>query len=276
MKKAILLVHFGTTHEDTRKKTIDVFYKRVEEEFPDYNVFQAFTSRMIIKKLKSQGVEVQNPMEVLADLKQKGYTHVFVQTTHLLHGIEYENLKDEILQEASFFEKITMGEALLNGVEDYKKIVSALAKRENYKENEAIVYVGHGTEHSANASYPMMRYVFVQEGFPHCFVGTVEGYPECEEVIQDILRQYPNQKPKLILKPFMFVAGEHAKNDIAIDWKEKLEEAGFSVSKVVLEGLGEVPEIQNIFIEHLQEAMKDKISIAEYKKKILEKSNCID
>lgn len=268
MKQAIVLIHFGTTHEDTRKKTIDAFRDRVEKEFPEHDIFQAFTSRMIIKKLKAQGLEVQNPLEILEELKQKNYTHVWVQTTHLLHGIEYENLKEEVMQETSSFEKIAMGEALLNTVEDYKKIVSALGTRESREEEEAIVYVGHGTEHSANASYLMMRYVFVQENFSHCFVGTVEGYPECEEVIEDIIRQYPDRKPKLILKPFMFVAGEHAKNDIAIDWKERLEKAGFTISKIVLEGLGEVPEIQSIFIEHLKEAMKDRISMADYKKKI--------
>lgn len=268
MKQAIVLIHFGTTHEDTRKKTIDAFRDRVEKEFPDHDIFQAFTSRMIIKKLKAQGLEVQNPLEVLEELKQKDYTHVWVQTTHLLHGIEYENLKEEMASYSSFFEKIAMGEALLNSVEDYKKIVSALGRREDLAPDEALIYVGHGTEHSANASYSMMRYVFVQENFPHCFVGTVEGYPECEEVIQDIKRQYPSRNPKLVLKPFMFVAGEHAKNDIAVYWKEKLEGEGFVVSKVILEGLGELPEIQNLFMEHLQEAMKDKVSIAEYKKRI--------
>lgn len=267
-KQAILLVHFGTTHDDTREKTIDVFRKKVESLFPDCDVFEAFTSRMIIKRLKARGIARKNPLELLEELKEKGYTHIYVQSSHLLHGIEYENLREEITAYSSSFEKIAIGEALLHSVEDYKKIVSALTSRQLQSSKEAIVYIGHGTEHAANASYPMMRYVFVQEGHPEYFVGTVEGYPDISEVIKDIQREYGENLPSLVLKPFMFVAGEHAKNDIAIDWKENLEEAGFSVSKVVLEGLGEIPEIQDIFIKHLRESFQEKESIAEYKKKL--------
>lgn len=268
-KQAILLIHFGTTHDDTREKTIDVFRKKVENLFPDCDIFEAFTSRMIIKRLKARGIARKNPLELLEELKEKGYTHIYVQSSHLLHGIEYENLREEIMSYNSSFEKIVMGEALLHSVEDYKKIVSALTSRQPQSQKEAVVYIGHGTEHAANASYPMMRYVFVQEGHPEYFVGTVEGYPDISEVIKDIRREYGEEQPSLILKPFMFVAGEHAKNDIAIDWKENFEEAGFSVSKVVLEGLGEIPEIQDIFIEHLEKARtEENISIAEYKKKL--------
>ncbi|MCI7681048.1 sirohydrochlorin cobaltochelatase [Fusobacterium necrophorum subsp. funduliforme] len=267
-KQAILLVHFGTTHDDTREKTIDVFRKKVESLFPDCDVFEAFTSRMIIKRLKARGIFRKNPLELLEELKGKGYTHIYVQSSHLLHGIEYENLREEITSYSSSFEKIAIGETLLHSVEDYKKIVSALTSRQSQSSKEAIVYIGHGTEHAANASYPMMRYVFVQEGHPEYFVGTVEGYPDISEVVKDIQREYGENLPSLVLKPFMFVAGEHAKNDIAIDWKENLEEAGFSVSKVVLEGLGEIPEIQDIFIKHLRESFQEKESIAEYKKKL--------
>ena len=100
-------------------------------------------------------------------------------------------------------------------------------------------------------------------------MGTVEGYPEFPEVLKEIQVQYPLEKPKVILKPFMFVAGEHAKNDIAVDWKKAFEEAGFVVSDVVLEGLGEILEIQDIFMKHLQEAIENqRESIAEYKKKL--------
>ena len=266
-KRAILLIHFGTTHDDTREKTIDAFRKKVEELFPDCDVFEAFTSRIILKRLKERGIFRKNPLEVLEELSEKEYTHIYVQTSHLLHGIEYENLKEEINSYADEFEKIQMGEALLNSVEDYQKIANILGKR-NSSSKDAVVYVGHGTEHAANASYPMMRYVFVQEGYPECFVGTVEGYPEFSEVLKDIQRKYGENLPSLVLKPFMFVAGEHAKNDIAIDWRENFEEAGLHVSEVVLEGLGEIPEIQDIFIEHLRESFQEKESIAEYKEKL--------
>lgn len=268
-KKAVVLIHFGTTHDDTREKTIDHFRKRVESIFSDCDIFEAFTSRIIIKRLKERGIIKQNPLELLQELKEKQYTHIYVQTSHLLHGIEYENLKEELTSYQSDFEEIKIGEPLLSSVEDYKKVVSILGARQEIQENQAVVYIGHGTEHAANASYPMMRYVFVQEGHPEYFVGTVEGYPEVLEVIEDIKREYGKELPNIILKPFMFVAGEHAKNDIAIDWKENLEEAGFTVAEVVLEGLGEIPEIQEIFIEHLLESFEEKESIADYKRKIV-------
>lgn len=268
-KQAILLIHFGTTHDDTREKTIDAFRKKVELSFADCDVFEAFTSRMIIKRLKARGIVKQNPLELLQELKEKGYTHIYVQTSHILHGIEYENLKEELDSYKKEFEEIKMGEPLLSSVEDYKQVVSALGKRQKTVENQVVVYIGHGTEHAANASYSMMRYVFFQEGYSPFFMGTVEGYPEFPEVLKEIQAQYPLEKPKVILKPFMFVAGEHAKNDIAVDWKKAFEEAGFVVSDVVLEGLGEIPEIQDIFMKHLQEAIENKReSIAEYKKKL--------
>src|SRR3712207_1006370 len=94
-KQAILLVHFGTTHDDTREKTIDVFRKKVESLFPDCDIFEAFTSRMIIKRLKARGIFRKNPLELLEELKEQGYTHIYVQSSHLLHGIEYENLRSE-------------------------------------------------------------------------------------------------------------------------------------------------------------------------------------
>lgn len=268
MKQAILLIHFGTTHDDTREKTIDTFRKKVEQEFTECDIFEAFTSRMIIKRLKARGIEKKNPLEVLEYLKENGYTHVWIQTTHLLHGIEYENLKEEMMQYIPYFERISMGKALLNSIEDYKQIAHILGERERIGEQEAVVYIGHGTKHSANASYPTMRYVFVQEGHPECFIGTVEGYPELDEVVYDIQSVYGSKKPKLILRPLMFVAGEHAKNDIAEDWKEDFEEKGFVVKKVVLEGLGEIPEIQMIFVEHLRDSMKETMSMAEYKKRL--------
>lgn len=268
MKKAILLIHFGTTHADAREKTISALRTKIEEKFPNYDVFEAFTSRMILKKLRERGEKVQNPLELIEDLKQQGYTHIHAQTTHILHGIEYQNLVHEIKGQAKFFEKVTMGHPLLSKVEDYQRVAKTLGEKERNSE-EAVIYVGHGTEHHANASYGMMRYVFQQENYDRFFVGTVEGYPSLEEVLHEIEKIYGEQKPKLILKPFMFVAGEHAKNDIAIDWKEALEEKGYLVSRVVLEGLGESKEIQDIFMRHLEESMsEEKISIAEYKKRI--------
>src|SRR3712207_5621519 len=158
---------------------------------PRSTLFPYTTLFRSIKRLKARGIYRKNPLELLEELKEQGYTHIYVQSSHLLHGIEYENLREEITSYSSSFEKIVMGEALLHSVEDYKKIVSALTSRQPQSPKEAVVYIGHGTEHAANASYPMMYYVFVQEGHPEYFVGTVEGYPRSEEHTSELQsRQY--------------------------------------------------------------------------------------
>lgn len=111
----------------------------------------------------------------MEELKEKGYTHIYVQSSHLLHGIEYENLREEITSYSSSFEKIAIGEALLHSVEDYKKIVSALTSRQSQSPKEAIIYIGHGTEHAANASYPMMRYVLCRKGIRNILWELLKG-----------------------------------------------------------------------------------------------------
>ncbi len=246
-KVAILMVHFGTTHESTRKLTIDVLNRRVKEAYPQIEVREAYTSRIVMKRLKDKfGIHKDNPQQALLKLAADGYTHILVQSTTLIDGVEMLSIYENVRQMRSFFKQVRVGKPLLYDVEDYDAVVSALTA--GNKSKQAYAWVGHGTSHSATAQYAMLAYVLQSKGVKNVSVGTIEGFPGYD----DVLRELKATKCKQVeLVPFMLVAGEHAVNDIAQDWKEELQKAGFQVS-VRMEGLGQNVTIQNIYLQHLQ------------------------
>ena len=245
-KAAILMVHFGTTHDDTRKKTIDCLNTKIKQIFSGIEVRDAYTSRIIIKKLKDRGVNKQNPIEVLKQLHSEGYTHILVQASTVIDGVEMESLNRNVDEVANLFKDIRVGDPLLYSPDDYKKVIEALTPE--YNNQTAIVWVGHGTYDASTAQYAMLDYMLKTKGHTNCFVGTIEGYPEYGDMLTQLKA---SGLKKVILIPFMFVAGEHAKNDIAEDWKNDLEKEGFEVS-VEMKGLGENSQIQDIYVSHLQ------------------------
>ncbi|GLI54899.1 cobalt chelatase [Propionigenium maris DSM 9537] len=250
-KKAILVVHFGSTVDETRGKTIDVINREYKHDFEDFEVREAFTSREIINKLSKRGIEKDNPMEAMEKLAAEGYTHVLIQTTNIMNGIETENLKNEVEKYADKFEVVRMGTPLLTDTEDYKEVAKVIKKEIPADKDTAVVVVGHGTHHYAGAAYAKMDYVFKAEGYENYFVGTVEGYPAMSDVVSNLKAE---GYKKVVLAPFMFVAGDHAMNDIAGDWKDELEEKGFDVS-LAIKGLGEYADIQHIYIHKSFDAM---------------------
>lgn len=251
MKKAILVVSFGTSYKETREKTIEACENKIKEAFEGYEFFRAFTSNMIIKKLKNRdNIHIENPIEALDRLHKEGYEEVIVQTLHIICGEEYTKLKEQISEYNDKFEKITLGRPLLSQIDDYKETVEALKLQiPKLEENEAIVFMGHGTEHEAHSAYPALDYMLKQENIK-AHVGTVEGYPEIEEVIVNLKK---DKVSKVRLMPFMLVAGDHAINDMAGDdddsWKSILNESGFD-TEIYLKGLGENEAIQNKFVKH--------------------------
>ena len=255
-KAAVLMVHFGTTYDDTRALTIDAINKKAKDEFKNADVKEAYTSRIIMRRLKAKGIEKQNPTEVINDLKAKGYTHLLVQGTNIMNGVESNNLAEELKGYEKDFKDIRMGNPLLTDHEDYEKVAKAIAKKIGpLKANQGVVLVGHGTHHFGGSAYAMMDYVFTAEGMDTYAVGTVEGYPTFDTVVAKLKSKGVKD---VILMPFMFVAGDHANNDIAEDWNNDLKEAGFTVSKIILEGLGQNPDIQNIYIDHAKFAAQHK------------------
>ena len=270
-KAAILMVYFGSTHDDTRELTIDALNRKVKEEYKDIEVRDAFTSRIVIRLLKERGVEKLNPIDALKKLKVDEYTHVIVQSANIIEGIEMEALRRDIYVMEDEFKDIRIGNPLLYSPEDYKDVIKALipGAGSQVSSNIATIWVGHGTYSPATAQYAMLDYMLKAEGHKDYYVATVEGYPS----LDDVLAQIENSGVKIIkLRPFMFVAGDHAKNDIATGMKETLESKGYLV-EVQMNGLGEDKNIQDIFIEHLRFCFNYKIIDIIKKKKDYETSS---
>lgn len=261
-KIALLMVHFGTTHDDTRAVTIDAINRKVMQEFPQMEFREAYTSRIIMRRLAKRGVRKLNPVEALAQLKSEGFTHVIVQSTNIIDGIEMESLRKDIDQMRPLFKEIRLGMPLLYTPEDYKQVIGCLAGKS--KEKTFTILVGHGTYTPATAQYAMLDYMLQAEGHTDFAVGTVEGYPTFDNAVDRLQEQKKIKQVQLL--PFMFVAGDHAKNDIAGDMKEALEKKGYKVTPL-LEGLGEQPAIQQIYIDHIRFILKHRqVDIVKKKK----------
>lgn len=251
MKKAVLVVSFGTSYEETRKKTIEACENKIKESLKEYDFYRAYTSNMIIRKIKNRdNVIIENPIEALERLSEEGYEEVIVQTLHIICGEEFNKLKEQVDNYKSKFRKIILGRPLLTYIEDYKEAVKAIEYQiPKMKDDEAVVFMGHGTFHESHSAYPTLEYV-LRDNNINAYVGTVEGYPEIEHVI----RRLKEDNIKTVnLMPFMLVAGDHAINDMAGDdddsWKTILEQHDFNI-KIHLKGLGENPNIQDKFVNH--------------------------
>lgn len=252
MKKGIIITSFGTTFEKTRKLCIESIENRVREEFKDSLVLRAFTSRVVISRLKKRdNIHTDNPTEALVKMKEAGIKEVLIQPLLIIEGIEYE----KILKEAHNFMKenndisISIGKPLLSSDVDYENVVKAL----NLPGDQSIVFMGHGSDHKTDISYEKLENEIRKSGYENTFIATIEG----EKTIQDVLEGLKEKNiDEVLLKPFMLVAGDHATNDMASDdedsWKSILEANNIKV-ETEISGLGQVEEIQNIFIEHLRD-----------------------
>ena len=251
-KAALLMVHFGTTYDETRGKTIDAINEKARASFPELTVREAYTSRIVIRKLKERGIEKLTPLEALIRLRADGFTRVIVQSTTLLDGAEMESLRRDVASVEGFFEEVRVGTPLLYSVDDCARVCEILTGRHadaaDAKQKAHVVMVGHGTYTPATATYSQIDYLFTAQGHPLFHVATIEGYPTFDTMLA---RLKAAKARRVTLVPLLFVAGDHASNDIAVDWKEALEKEGLQVD-CRLEGLGEIPEIQDIYIEHIR------------------------
>lgn len=239
------------------------------ETFPGLEVREAWTSRIIAFRLKTRDIYKSNPEEALARLKADGYTHVLIQSSNIIEGIEMESLRKDVATHEKDFKEIRIGTPLLFTPEDYEAVIAAITP--NGIRDGAVLLVGHGTYTPTTAQYAMMDYMLKAKGFDNYIVGTIEGYPSFDDALIQIKK---GGYKKVQLMPFMFVAGEHAKNDISGDWKDELEKQGYEVT-VFMEGLGQNPAVQDIFVEHARfsathkylDIVKKKKDYAEGKKK---------
>ena len=261
MKKAILVISFGTSHLDTLQKTIEKVEGDIKKRFEgEYEVIRAFTAHKIIKKLKEKhGLEIQTPEEALEMLSRDNFEEVVIQPLHLIAGEEFDYIKKVTKQYEDKFKSLILSRPMLyfeceeERTRDYSNLAKALKeflpKKENY------ILIGHGTNHPAGASYGCLQNIFADNDMDNFFVGTVEGYPSYEVTLKRLKKA--NAKNVLLI-PLLLVAGDHAKNDIAGDdedsWKSMLLEEGFNV-EVFLHGLGEFDEISKLYLNHLEDAM---------------------
>ena len=255
MKKGIIVTSFGTTHEDTRKLCIESVEEQIRDEFKDYLVLRAFTSRIVISRLKkNHDYLVDNPTEALEKMKVEGIKEIYLQPLLLIEGHEY----DKTIEEVDEFLKVnkdmsvTIGKPLLSENKDYEDSIDAL-DIPDFNENEGLVLMGHGSSHTADITYEKMENLMREKGYSNVFVGTVEGAKTIEDIVMDLKQK---KISKIELKPFMLVAGDHAKNDMASDeedsWKTILENNHIEVD-VKIKGLGENRAIREIFINHLKD-----------------------
>jgi len=258
-KRGILLVAFGTSVPEAAQ-AIDALKTRAETAFPGVSVRLAYSSRIIRDKIAGQGVVRPSPAQVLADMAAEGYTEVAVQSLHAIPGREY----DDIRATAQAFQampkgipRVSVGRPLLHGFEDIARAAEAiLAVLPAHGRGEAVLLMGHGTSHPANAAYAALQLALWRHD-KSVFVATVEDSPGLDAVLPELKRQGVR---KAFLVPLMSVAGDHAMNDMAgkeaDSWASRLKAAGIA-SQAELLGLGSRPAVAALWIDHLRDAVKE-------------------
>lgn len=256
MKKAILVVSFGTTYPDTLRQTIAATEQTLAAVYPGWEIRRAFTSERIIRKLqKRDGLRIPNVPQAMDCLEAEGFTHVAVQSTHVMHGEEFEKMLSQ-LEPYRLRMQVAVGAPLLHAQADYEAAADALLDwLPRLDSDEALILMGHGTQHFANSAYAQMEHI-LQARCNRVYVATVEGYPTLDSVKQQLAKR-PEIR-KLMLAPFMLVAGDHARNDMSggeDSWETELKAAGYSV-RCVMQGLGQCQRIQELFVEHCHQAVE--------------------
>ena len=276
----LLVVSFGTSFNDSRTADIGGIEKALQTAYPDWSVRRAFTAQIIINHVQARDDEkIDNMDQALQRAVDNGVKNLVVQPTHLMHGAEYDELTEAVESYKDKFESVTIAEPLLgevgdsdDAVNDDKKAVAEAITAEAVKtagydslevaeaDGTAFVFMGHGTSHTAKISYSQMQSQMNDLGYDNVFIGTVEGKPEdtaCEAVIEKIKEA---GYKKVVLRPLMVVAGDHANNDMAGDdedsWKSQFEASGaFDKIDTQIAGLGEISAIQDLYVAHTKAAM---------------------
>jgi sirohydrochlorin cobaltochelatase len=256
-KVGILLVAFGSS-EPSAQVSFENIDKKVKSAYPDLPVRWAYTSIIIRNKLAKQGKHLDSPEVALARMMDEGFTHVAVQSLHTIGGEEYHDLRRTVgaFEMMGGFKRIVLGYPLLATQEDMQDAVDAILTTlpKDRQKDDAVVLMGHGTHHPSNAFYAALMFQ-LQLKDPNIFVGTVEGYPDVD-LIKELMRK--NKIKKAYLIPFMSVAGDHAKNDMAGDeddsWKSIFSNAGIECVPI-LKGTAEYDNFVSIWVDHLGGAL---------------------
>ena len=281
-EKEILVVSFGTSFNNSRVADIKGIEDAIQAANPDWSVRRAFTAQIIINHVQARDGEfIDNMDQALERAVANGVKNLVIQPTHLMHGAEYDELMETVESYKDQFETVKVAEPLLGEVgkdasvvnEDKAAVAEAIlaeavadagygSMAEAQEDGTAFVFLGHGTSHAAKVSYSQMQTQMTDIGCVNAFIGTVEGEPEetsCEAVI-DAVKQAGYTK--VILRPLMVVAGDHANNDMAGEdedsWISMFKASGYFESvDVQIEGLGSIGAIQQLYVEHTADVMKD-------------------
>ena len=277
----LLVVSFGTSYNDSRVADIKGIEDALQEAYPDWSVRRAFTAQIIINHVQARDGEViDNMQQALDRAVENGVKNLVVQPTHLMHGAEYDEMMEVLDSYNDKFESISVAEPMLGEVGDDASIINedkaavaeaianAAVKDAGYEtmdaaaeDGTAFVFMGHGTSHTAKVTYSQMQTQMNELGYKNAFIGTVEGEPEetsCDAVI-DAVNEAGYKT--VVLRPLMVVAGDHANNDMAgaeeDSWKSMFEASGaFEKVDTQITGLGSLPEVQQLFVEHTKAAME--------------------
>lgn len=254
----LLVLSFGTSFNDSRRLTIGAIEDSLEKAFPDYSVRRGFTANIVIDHVERRdGIHIDDINEALDRAVKNGVKNLVVQPTHLMNGIEYDELSGKVASYSDAFDKVVIGEPLLTSDDDFKRVENAIVDwTKEYDDGKtAVCFMGHGTEHASNAVYAKMQDMLTADGHTNYFIGTVEAEPSLDDVIEKVKA---GGYEKVVLESLMVVAGDHANNDMAGDdedsWKSAFAAEGFEV-ECLLRGLGENEEIRKIYVEHAQKAI---------------------
>jgi len=257
-KKAVVVVSYGTSYDCTREKTIGAVETAVAAAFPDRELRRAFTARMVIDILiEKNGIRIDFIENALANLVEQGFDDVVVVSTHIMNGGQYDYVAESVRKFKDKFESISLGTALLTTRADYTDVMNVILQ-EFYpaEEDSALVLMGHGTVHYANATYSELQLKFWYSGYENVYVTTAEGFPTFEDTVK---RMRGKSYKKVRLVPLMVVAGDHANNDLAGDSEDSLnslmKKEGYETEPVV-KGLGENAAFQQLFVRHALAAKK--------------------
>lgn len=254
MKQAILAVSFGTTHRDAELSCIEPLERRYAADHPGCTVRRAYTSGMIRGALAKRGIAVDSVDQALARLREEGFTSVYVAVSLLIGGFEYDKLRDLCAPFSADFETLVVGPPLLETEADMLAV--ARAALTHVGEDEALVLLGHGTEHAADGLYGKMEALCRTNLRPHLYIGTVEGADDKSTVLSKLAA---DGVKKAALAPLLLVAGEHAKNDMAGEedesWLSSLRASGLE-ARAILKGLGDYPGVRDVYAAHLDALMR--------------------
>jgi len=253
MKKAIINASFGCSIKESREKYIETIENKVKEKYKDIDCFRVFTSEMIRRKIKrEENIDIDNMGTCLTKLKENGYTHISVLATHIIPGFEYEKILDAALKFKNDFNEIKvsrpfldneMGEEEVNVIKSYINI--------DLKNNEAVVLVGHGTDHSADKYYKEFEGL-LRKTIKNSYMISIEGKLVLDDVIEELMKK---KFRKIYLYPFLVVAGDHAHNDIASNdeasIKSYLQKKGFEVDAFIT-GLGANENAIELFVDRIE------------------------